>query len=78
MNATKGVSIPVKASTVACPDSVREASADLGVCSTYETMAESACAPDVGAGGAFDTCSPGGSTGVDQNLTYIASLICGT
>jgi hypothetical protein len=55
-----------------------EASADLGVCGAYEAKAESACAPEVGNGGAFDACSPGGSTGVDQDLTYIATLICGT
>ena len=50
-----------------------------GSCAAWVTAQAAACAPDLGDGGAMKTCFPSSASGnVNNDLTYIATLICGT
>jgi hypothetical protein len=47
-------------------------------CGSYFTSEATACSNDFADGGALSTCTPSTSTGnTDDDLTYIATLICG-
>jgi hypothetical protein len=48
-----------------------------GSCSTYASGLTSACPTLFDPGGAYATCTPGLSSGMNQTLTYIANLLCG-
>ena len=52
---------------------------DGAACLSYANTAQSACASDVAAGGAFVTCSPGQvSNNIDDDWNLIIGMLCGS